>query len=94
VVAGVHNPWVTTDTSFKEFEQMRVEMEPLMYQFGVDIMFNGARAAFSDAVCASCHDRAGWVSLPPVRPPQVYPVMQVVCPMVSTAAYLRFLHVL
>ena len=23
VVAGVHNPWVSTDTSFKEFEQMR-----------------------------------------------------------------------
>ncbi len=66
VVAGVHNPWVTTDTSFKE---------PLMYQFGVDIMFNGARAAYSDAVCASRHDRAGWVSLPPVRPPQAYPVM-------------------
>ena len=45
VVAGVHNPWVTTDTSFKEFEQMRVAMEPLMYQFGVDIMYNGARGA-------------------------------------------------
>jgi len=45
VVAGVHNPWVTTDTSFKEFEQMRVSMEPIMYQFGVDIMYNGARAA-------------------------------------------------
>ena len=41
VVAGVHNPWVTTDTSFKEFEQMRISMEPIMYQFGVDVMFNG-----------------------------------------------------
>ena len=41
VVAGVHNPWVTTDTSFKEFEQMRVAMEPVLYQFGVDVMFNG-----------------------------------------------------
>ena len=41
VVAGVHNPWVTTDTSFKEFEQMRVSMEPIMFQYGVDVMFNG-----------------------------------------------------
>ena len=49
VVAGVHNPWVTTDTSFKEFEQMRVAMEPIMYQFGVDIMYNGARAAPREA---------------------------------------------
>ena len=37
----MHNPWVTTDTSFKEYEQMRISMEPIMYQFGVDVMFNG-----------------------------------------------------
>ena len=49
----MHNPWVTTDTSFKEFEQMRVAMEPIMYQFGVDIMYNGACAAPArDSVCA------------------------------------------
>ena len=41
MIAGVHNPWVTTDTSFKEFEQMRVSMEPIMFQYGVDVMFNG-----------------------------------------------------
>ncbi|KAK9830602.1 hypothetical protein WJX81_003718 [Elliptochloris bilobata] len=41
VVAGVHNPWVSTDTSYKEFEQMRVSMEPIIYQYGVDVMFNG-----------------------------------------------------
>ena len=32
---------MTTDTSFKEFEQMRVTMEPLMYQYGVDLFYNG-----------------------------------------------------
>lgn len=42
VTASTHHPWYTTDTSFKEFEQMRLSMEPLLYQFGVDVFFNGA----------------------------------------------------
>jgi hypothetical protein len=71
VVAGVHNPWVTTDTSFKEFEQMRVAMEPIMYQFGVDVMFNGARAACLTWYCAPDHDKAGRVSLQPLSQPRV-----------------------
>ena len=32
----------TTDPSYKEFEQMRVSMEPLTYQYGVDLFFYGA----------------------------------------------------
>ena len=31
----------TTDSSYKQFEQMRVAMEPLTYQFGVDFFFYG-----------------------------------------------------
>ena len=31
----------TTDTSYKEFEQMRVAMEPLTYAAGVDVFFYG-----------------------------------------------------
>ncbi|KAK9830772.1 hypothetical protein WJX74_006451 [Apatococcus lobatus] len=41
VIVNIHNPWVTTDSSYKEFEQMRTSMEPLTYQFGVDIFFYG-----------------------------------------------------
>lgn len=42
VTASTHHPWYTTDTSFKEFDQMRQQMEPLLYQYGVDVFFNGA----------------------------------------------------
>ena len=31
----------TTDSSYKEFEQMRVSMEPLTYKYGVDVFFYG-----------------------------------------------------
>ncbi|KAK9917889.1 hypothetical protein WJX75_009307 [Coccomyxa subellipsoidea] len=41
VTASTHHPWYTTDTSFKEFDQMRQAMEPLLYQYGVDVFFNG-----------------------------------------------------
>ena len=32
----------TTDTSYKEFEQMRMAMEPLTFAAGVDVFFYGA----------------------------------------------------
>lgn len=41
LVVNIHNPWVTTDTSYKEFEQMRASMEPLTYRWGVDLFFYG-----------------------------------------------------
>ena len=41
VVCNTHHPWYTTDTSFKEFDQMRQSMEPLLYQYGVDVFYNG-----------------------------------------------------
>eukprot|EP00897_Mesotaenium_endlicherianum_P001572 jgi/Mesen1/1442/ME000132S00381 len=42
VTVSMHNPWYTTDAySYKEFEQMRVSMEPLTHQFGVDIFLYG-----------------------------------------------------
>ncbi|DBA94256.1 TPA: hypothetical protein ACH3X1_001874 [Trebouxia sp. C0004] len=41
VIVNIHNPWYTTDTSYKEFEQMRVSMEPLTYRHGVDLFYYG-----------------------------------------------------
>jgi len=41
IVVNFHNPWYTTDPSYKEFEQMRVSMEPMMYAAGVDVVFYG-----------------------------------------------------
>ncbi|CAK0783284.1 hypothetical protein CVIRNUC_006483 [Coccomyxa viridis] len=41
VTVNFHNPWYTTDPSYKEFEQMREAMEPLTYQYGVDLFFYG-----------------------------------------------------
>ncbi|CAK0736397.1 hypothetical protein CVIRNUC_000740 [Coccomyxa viridis] len=41
VTVSFHNPWYTTDTSYKEFEQMRIAMEPLVYAAGVDSFFYG-----------------------------------------------------
>ncbi|KAL3151843.1 hypothetical protein ABBQ38_012808 [Trebouxia sp. C0009 RCD-2024] len=41
VVVNIHNPWYTTDASYKEFEQMRTSMEPLTYKHGVDVFFYG-----------------------------------------------------
>ncbi|CAL5230081.1 g13538 [Coccomyxa viridis] len=41
VIASNHHPLYSTDTSFKEYEQMRVMLEPLMYQYGVDVFYNG-----------------------------------------------------
>lgn len=43
VTVSFHNPWYTTDVSYKEFEDMRVSLEPLTYEYGVDIFFNGKR---------------------------------------------------
>lgn len=31
----------TTDPSYKEFEQMRISLEPLTYAYGVDVFFYG-----------------------------------------------------
>ncbi|EIE25875.1 Metallo-dependent phosphatase [Coccomyxa subellipsoidea C-169] len=41
VTVTFHNPWYTTDSSYKEFEQMRISLEPLTYQYGVDVFFYG-----------------------------------------------------
>nr|XP_025693638.1 purple acid phosphatase 15 isoform X3 [Arachis hypogaea] len=42
LVATWHPPWYSTYTAhFREAECMRVEMEDLLYQYGVDIVFNG-----------------------------------------------------
>jgi hypothetical protein len=38
----MHGCRYTTDTSYKEFEQMRIGLEPLVYAYGVDIFFYGA----------------------------------------------------
>ncbi|CAL5218603.1 g300 [Coccomyxa viridis] len=41
VTVNFHNPWYTTDTSYKEFEQMQIAMEPLTIAAGVDVFFYG-----------------------------------------------------
>jgi hypothetical protein len=35
----------TTDTSYKQFEQMRISLEPLTYQYGVDLFFYGEHSS-------------------------------------------------
>ncbi|KAK9826440.1 hypothetical protein WJX81_005915 [Elliptochloris bilobata] len=41
VLVSFHNPWYTTDLSYKEFEQMRLALEPLTHSAGVDVFFYG-----------------------------------------------------
>lgn len=42
LVAAWHPPWYNTYTAhYKEAECMRLEMEELLYSYGVDIVFNG-----------------------------------------------------
>lgn len=42
VVASWHSPWYNSYSShYQEFECMRQEMEELLYQYGVDIVFSG-----------------------------------------------------
>lgn len=41
----------TTDTSYKEWEQMRISLEPLTYQYGVDVSFYGETFSLSRSCC-------------------------------------------
>lgn len=42
LVATWHPPWYSTyEAHYREAECMRVEMEDLLYSYGVDIVFNG-----------------------------------------------------
>eukprot|EP00891_Asterochloris_glomerata_P009395 jgi/Astpho2/9395/Aster-01660 len=42
VIVNIHNPIAgTTDSSYKEFEQMRWSIEPLTYRYGVNVFFYG-----------------------------------------------------
>lgn len=42
LVAAWHPPWYNSYSShYQEFECMRQEMEALLYQYGVDIVFSG-----------------------------------------------------
>ena len=44
----------TTDSSYKEFEQMRVSMEPLTYKHGVDVFFYGHVHAYERTAPMVC----------------------------------------
>lgn len=46
VIIHFHNPWYTTDPSYKEFEQMRVALEPITYEYGTDLFFYGKFCVF------------------------------------------------
>lgn len=60
LVATWHPPWYTTYRShYREAECMKVAMEDLLYQYGVDIVFNG-HVSFPIAIAVSdftdeCH---------------------------------------
>ncbi|KAK9812080.1 hypothetical protein WJX73_004456 [Symbiochloris irregularis] len=42
IILNFHNPWYTTDGySWKQYDQMRVSMEEMTHQFGVDAFFYG-----------------------------------------------------
>jgi len=42
LIAGWHAPWYTTyKAHYREAECMRVEMEELLYTYGVDAVFTG-----------------------------------------------------
>lgn len=41
ITVNMHHPWMTTDSSYKEWEQMRVIMEPITYAYGADVFFYG-----------------------------------------------------
>ncbi|KAJ0054653.1 hypothetical protein Pint_02817 [Pistacia integerrima] len=42
LVAAWHSPWYSSYIAhYREAECMRVEMEELLYSYGVDIVFNG-----------------------------------------------------
>lgn len=42
LIAGWHAPWYTTyKAHYREAECMRVEMEELLYAYGVDVVFTG-----------------------------------------------------
>jgi hypothetical protein len=41
ITVNMHHPWVTTDSSYKEYEQMRTILEPITYRYGVDVFFYG-----------------------------------------------------
>lgn len=42
LIATWHPPWYTSyKAHYREVECMRVEMEELLYSYGVDIIFNG-----------------------------------------------------
>ena len=58
MIASNHHPLYSTDTSFKEYEQMRVMMEPLMYQYGVDMFFNGHVHSYERCAPAAALSRA------------------------------------
>jgi len=47
LVATWHAPWYSTyKAHYREAECMRVEMEDLLYKYGVDIVFNGHVSVF------------------------------------------------
>lgn len=48
LVAAWHPPWYSTYMAhYREAECMRVEMEDILYKYGVDIVFNGHVSLFS-----------------------------------------------
>lgn len=52
LVAAWHPPWYSTyKAHYREAECMKVEMEDILYKYGVDIVFNG----HVSVVCTATH---------------------------------------
>lgn len=61
LVATWHAPWYSTYTAhYREVECMRVEMEELLYNYGVDIVLNGHVSKFcSSFIFSICTGMTG-----------------------------------
>lgn len=52
LVATWHPPWYSTYMAhYREAECMRVEMEDILYKYGVDIVFNGHVSEVCIVIC-------------------------------------------
>ena len=55
LIATWHPPWYSTyKAHYREAECMRVEMEELLYSYGVDIVFNGHVSLCCFCLCLDC----------------------------------------
>lgn len=63
LIATWHPPWYSTyKAHYREAECMRVEMEELLYLYGVDVVFNG-HVSFVLRLVMVVDDASSWLNL-------------------------------